>query len=158
ALGVDATPQSDAIARFAQVEPAHGATIATMFAPGEAPSDSDIEDGNWQPIWSIPLNGTPFARFFTIVNVPPARLDPFNPNLIADDQATTTQQYDRARYDGSMLCVAPSVWGEAVIVSDGATLYAFDRLSHRTKWITPIGTIGSNRDGAPGEDLACVAI
>ncbi len=118
--------------------------IPPATSPLESGSPPTSEERGWQPVWSEPLGATPYARWdFGRVDSPLG----FSPREI-----------ERARYDGSMCVVAPTVVGDVVLVSDGSTVQALDRLSHRVLWASSIGLGLMDRAGGPLGDMASVAV
>jgi len=177
----EAHDAADALARIALVEPASVPSIMTVLGVGEAPDELNLPSGpatdeasgmGWQPIWSVALPGTAFARTFLNVGtgglgmggsaiglganlrVVQGNQNPFLADL---ESRVIPRQFERARYDGSMLATTPIAVGDIVIVSDGTTVIALDRLSHRVIWSTTIGVADVDRGGFGGEELACVA-
>ncbi|MFO0827060.1 MAG: PQQ-binding-like beta-propeller repeat protein [Phycisphaerales bacterium] len=160
-----ATPEAlaavEAIARLAALEPAQVPLVSTPLSVGAEPEA--LEPGaerSWQPIWSIDMPGSAFARAFLgspVDTRPEFQLGAGN--VFGNDLSAPMlpREFDRARYDGSMLTIAPAVGGETVIVSDGLAVTALDRLSHRTVWKRPIGidTLVTTLDFS--DDLAAVA-
>jgi outer membrane protein assembly factor BamB len=130
-----------AIARFAELSPRETPRIIEAIGRGEPP---DSDEGDWQPVWTEPLANTPYGRLF----------------LIADQIGRTPlpRTVDRARFDGMFLVVAPSVVGDLVVVFDGETVRALDRLSHRTLWTRTVDAGQFTPDGGPISDLAAVGV
>ena len=126
----EARVATNELARIAQLEPAEVPTVTSVLSGGAAPPDVSEDDRGldlaWQPIWSVPLPGTPFSRNFLGTGVAtgagagaeagevravPARGPQANPNpfLVDLNAQSLPRQFERARYDGSMLSVAPAV-------------------------------------------------
>jgi len=142
ALGVDdASPERTSIARFAEITPPEAPILRSPLTEGFPP---ESDEGSWQPVWTEQLSSTPYTRLF----------------LLADElgRTATPRAFERARFDGSYLIVAPSVLGDVVVVSDGETVRAMDRLSHRIMWMRPIDVGRLDRNAGTISDLASVAV
>ncbi|MBL9149734.1 MAG: PQQ-binding-like beta-propeller repeat protein [Phycisphaerae bacterium] len=149
-----ATEAAAAVERLAEIEPLEGLEAIGVLDQGRAPAEGEAT-GAWQPIWRLPLANTAFSRLFSATRAQPDPNDRFLQFADLDMQATP-RQFDRARFDGSMLSVAPTVVGDLLLVSDGIDLIALDRLSHRKQWSHTIGT--SAPESIPSGELAGVAV
>ncbi len=134
-------PELASIARFAAMEPAELPLSLSPLTAGELPA---TDEGDWQPVWIEELEATPFSRIF--VGGPGA----FNRLPLPD-------RIDRARFDGSYLVVAPTVIGDAIVISDGGSVRALDRLSHRTIWRRELDVARIDGDFNQVSDLALIA-
>ncbi len=133
-------PELASIARFAAMEPVELPVAVSPLGTGELPQ---TDEGDWQPVWIEELEATPFSRIF--VGGPAA----FNRLPLPD-------RIDRARFDGSYLVVAPTVIGDAVVISDGGSVRALDRLSHRTIWRRELDVARIDGDFNQVSDLALI--
>ncbi len=146
ALGLDETsPERVAIARFAAVTTPDVPVLRSPLTAG-VPPESD--ERGWQPVWTEPLSSTPYTRLFVLP-------DEFSGVRLG---GPLPRALDRAKFDGTFLVVAPSVFGDLAIVSDGDTVRAMDRLSHRTVWMRAIEAGRVDRDAGAVIDLASVAV
>lgn len=119
-----------ALARLAGAGPAR---IEPAIGPLDAGVAPTSEDGEWQPVWTERFAATPYARAVE------SRLEiPFG---------MTARDAERARFDASLLVLAPTAWRDAAIVFDGVAVRAMDRLSRRTLWSTDLGDAGVERGG-----------
>lgn len=122
------------------------ATVASPSSPLTSGLQSPSSERDWQPVWIEPMAGTPFGRAIE------ARPEgPFG---------VTAREADRARFDGSLLVLAPTVVEQALVVSDGTAIRALDQLSRRILWSTEIGPAAPERllGGGPIGDLGSVAV
>jgi hypothetical protein len=134
-------PELASIERFAAMDPVELPVPRSPLSFGEMPAS---DEGDWQPVWIEELEATPFSRIF--VGGPGA----FNRLPLPD-------RIDRARFDGSYLVVAPTVIGDAILISDGGSVRALDRLSHRTIWRRELDVARIDGDFNQVSDLALVA-
>lgn len=150
-----ATEAAAAVERFVDMRPLEGVEPVGVLDRGIAPQEGEAS-GTWQPIWKVPLANTAFAKLFSSSSR--GAVDPNDRFLqFADlDMQATPRQFDRARFDGSMLSVAPTLVGDLLVVSDGIELFALDRLSHRKQWSHPIGSAAP--ESIPSGELAAVAV
>lgn len=142
AMGLaDDSPELGTIGRFASIEPRPTARAIDPLGSGSAPEKDDIAAGdeavNWQPVWFEGLLGLPRLRT--------SQRGPFG------DPAAT-------RLEISALVVAPTVHGDWVYLSNGRSVVALDRLSHRERWRHSLENLRIETDPGPVADLASIAV
>lgn len=97
------------------------------------------QGGEWQPLWSVQLPMSWYARTST---------DP--------DSGLLRRASPMQLADGSALATAPRIDGDAVLIADGAVVQALDRFSGSALWRTQVGS-ATDRASAPLADLAVAA-
>ncbi|MBL9119425.1 MAG: PQQ-binding-like beta-propeller repeat protein [Phycisphaerae bacterium] len=142
ALGLpDDAPQLATVARFAAIGPRETPPKASPLSQGIAP---DLSEASWQPVWSEVLDRAPFGR---LLRAP----DDFG-------RIGLGRRLDQDRYDGKFLVVSPVVHGDIVYLSDGDSVIALDRLSHREVWQRPLENGRIEQDVTAVSDLSVVAV
>jgi outer membrane protein assembly factor BamB len=136
----DDSPELASITRFAALQPRDVPVPITPLTGGIGP---DPSERNWQPVWTESLVRSPFSRLFAV------------PDEFA--RMGLPRQIDRARFDGSLLVVAPTVVGDVVYICDGDSIRALDRLSHRTIWERVLESGRIDQDISTISDLSAVA-
>lgn len=142
ALGlVDDSPELGTITRFKGIHPRAVPEPVSPLSAGILP---ESDERGWQPVWSEPLDASPFTRIFMLP-------DPVG-------RVPLPNRLDRGRFDGAYLVVAPTAFGDLVLISDGGSIRALDRLSHRTVWRRDIDVGRIDGDINTVSDLAAVAV
>jgi hypothetical protein len=142
ALGLaDDSPELGTITRFSSILPAAVPEPVSPLSAGVLP---ESDERGWQPVWTELLQASPFTRIF---------IDPE-----ALGRMPLPNRLDRGRFDGSYLIVAPTAFGDLAIISDGGSVRALDRLSHRTVWHRELDVNRIDGDINTVSDLASVAV
>lgn len=105
----------------------------------EDPFTGDQEEAlaeTWSELWREPLPDSPYERAF---------------RELRRSGRPVPRTADRVVADGSLLVVMPSADRDRIYVNEGHVVRAFDRLSRRERWRTPIDGSGGQGLGAIGD-------